>query len=97
MRTVASSLTLSVAISFGRKTRTVAEPRDELTSARSVVCGSPKSGPPQLRTAAEEVKAALAAGWPGFEIGERLPLAEVALAHELVEHPRRGGRVVVPV
>ena len=34
---------------FGRRTRTVAEPRDELTSARNVVCGSPKSGPPQFR------------------------------------------------
>jgi hypothetical protein len=34
---------------FGRRTRTVVEPRDELTSARNVVCGSPKSGPPQLR------------------------------------------------
>jgi len=32
---------------FGRRTRTVAEPRDELTSAPNVVRGSPKGGPPQ--------------------------------------------------
>ncbi len=31
---------------LGRRTRTVAEPRDELTSARNVVCGSPKRVPP---------------------------------------------------
>src|SRR5215468_9902948 len=37
------------AAGLGRRTRTLAEPRDELTSARNVVCGSPKSGPPQLR------------------------------------------------
>ena len=47
------------------------------------------------RAAAEDLNAALAAGWAGFEIGERLPLAEIAQAHELVEHPRRPGRVVV--
>ena len=37
----------------------------------------------------------LQAGWPGFEIGKRIPLAEIARAHELVEHPLRRGRVVV--
>ena len=47
--------------------------------------------------AAEGLNAALAAGWPGFEIGEQIPLAEIARAHELVEHPVRGGRVVVRV
>lgn len=40
---------------------------------------------------------ALHAGWAGFEIGERVPLAEIARAHELVEHPVRRGRVVVTV
>jgi NADPH2:quinone reductase len=40
---------------------------------------------------------ALRAGWPGFDIGERIPLAEVARAHELVEHPVRPGRVVLMV
>jgi NADPH:quinone reductase len=45
--------------------------------------------------AARDLNAALEAGWPGFEIGERIPLAEIARAHELVEHPLRRGRVVV--
>jgi NADPH2:quinone reductase len=59
--------------------------------------GSDNFSAEQKKAAAEDLNAALAAGWPGFEIGERLPLAEIALAHELVEHPRRGGRVVVLV
>jgi NADPH:quinone reductase len=45
--------------------------------------------------AAQDLNAALEAGWPGFEIGERIPLADIARAHELVEHPTRRGRVVV--
>jgi len=45
--------------------------------------------------AARDLTAALGAGWPGFEIGERIPLADIARAHELEEHPVRRGRVVV--
>ncbi|HTV58009.1 MAG TPA: NADPH:quinone reductase [Verrucomicrobiae bacterium] len=45
--------------------------------------------------AARDLNAALEAGWPGFEIAERLPLAEIARAHELVDHPARPGRVVL--
>jgi NADPH:quinone reductase len=45
--------------------------------------------------AARDLNAALDAGWRGFEIGERIPLADIARAHELVEHPVRSGRVVV--
>ena len=45
--------------------------------------------------AARDLNAALEAGWPGFEIGERIPLADIARAHELAEHPQRPGRVVV--
>ena len=44
--------------------------------------------------AAKDLNAALAAGWSGFEIAERVPLSEIARAHELVEHPERPGRVV---
>jgi NADPH:quinone reductase len=47
--------------------------------------------------AARDLSAALGAGWPGFEIGERVPLADIARAHELAEHPVRRGRVVVMV
>ena len=54
--------------------------------------------PPEAKTrAAEDLNAALAAGWPGFGIGERIPLAEIARAHELSEHPARPGRVVVVI
>jgi len=47
--------------------------------------------------AARDLNAALEAGWSGFEIAERIPLAEIARAHELVEHPARRGRIVVTV
>ena len=46
-------------------------------------------------SAARDLNGALEAGWSGFEISERVPLAEIARAHELVEHPTRPGRVVV--
>jgi NADPH2:quinone reductase len=46
--------------------------------------------------AARELSAALAGGWPGFEIGERFPLSAVAAAHEYVEQ-RRPGRVVLVI
>jgi NADPH2:quinone reductase len=45
--------------------------------------------------AAEDLNRALEAGWAGFEIGERIPLSDIARAHELAEHPVRRGRVVV--
>ena len=45
--------------------------------------------------AARDLNAALEAGWPGFEIAERIPLSDIARAHELVEHPVRRGRIVV--
>jgi NADPH2:quinone reductase len=54
--------------------------------------------PKEAKTqAVRDLTAALAAGWAGFEIGERLPLAEIAQAHELAEHPVRRGRIVVMV
>jgi NADPH2:quinone reductase len=52
--------------------------------------------PPEAKVAAaRELNAALEAGWAGFEIAKRLPLEEIARAHELVEHPMQRGRVVV--
>jgi NADPH:quinone reductase len=45
--------------------------------------------------AAQDLNAALEAGWSGFEIGERIPLADIARAHQLLEHPGRPGRVDV--
>jgi NADPH:quinone reductase len=46
-------------------------------------------------SAARDLNAALEAGWSGFEIAERIPLSEIARAHELADHPVRRGRVVV--
>jgi NADPH2:quinone reductase len=45
--------------------------------------------------ATRDLNAVLEAGWPGFEIGERIPLADIIRAHELLEHPKRFGRIVV--
>jgi NADPH:quinone reductase len=47
--------------------------------------------------ATRDLNAALQAGWSGFEIAERIQLAEIARAHELVEHPVKRGRIVVIV
>jgi len=48
-------------------------------------------------SAAADLNGALETGWTGFEIAERIPLAEIARAHELAEHPVRRGRIVVVV
>lgn len=54
--------------------------------------------PTEAKVAAtRDLNDALEAGWAGFEIGERIPLAEIAQAHERAEHPVRRGRVVVTV
>lgn len=47
--------------------------------------------------AARDLNAALKAGWEGLEIGERIPLSEIAEAHERIENPVRRGRVIVTV
>jgi NADPH:quinone reductase len=54
--------------------------------------------PIEAKTAAgRDLNAALEAGWAGFPIAERIPLSEIASAHELVERPVRPGRVVVTI
>lgn len=45
--------------------------------------------------ATRDLNAALETGWSGFTIAERIPLSEIARAHELAEHPARPGRIVV--
>lgn len=47
--------------------------------------------------AAADLNKALGGEWPGFEMVERFPLDSIAKAHELVESPLRGGRVVLTV
>jgi NADPH2:quinone reductase len=46
-------------------------------------------------SAAQDLNSALEAGWSGFEVAERIPLPEIARAHEASEYPVRPGRVVV--
>lgn len=54
--------------------------------------------PPAAKTkAANDLNAALLSGWSGFTIGARVPLAEIAHAHELIDHPEHAGRVVVVI
>ena len=54
--------------------------------------------PPEAKVAAaRDITAALEAGWSGFAIGDTVPLAEIAHAHELMDHPTRPGRVIVTV
>jgi NADPH:quinone reductase len=45
--------------------------------------------------ATKDLNSALESGWSGFEIAEKIPLSDIARAHELVEHPAKRGRIVV--
>jgi NADPH2:quinone reductase len=47
--------------------------------------------------ATRDINQALQAGWHGLDIGEIVPLDQIARAHELVEHPVKPGRVIVAV
>ena len=47
--------------------------------------------------ATRDVNKALEAGWKGLDIAEIVSLAQIAHAHELVEHPVTPGRVIVSV
>ncbi len=47
--------------------------------------------------AARDLNAALAGGWPGFEIAHRFPLSAIAEAHKYLEEKRGAGRVVLVV
>jgi NADPH:quinone reductase len=64
----------------------------------SVFCLGSDDFPKEAKLqATRDINAALEGGWPGFEIAERIPLSEIARAHELVDHPQQPGRVVVTV
>lgn len=64
-------------------------------NARVFFLGSDDFPADAKQRAAHDLNAALEAGWAGCEIAERVPLAEIARAHELVDHPAKRGRVVV--
>jgi NADPH:quinone reductase len=54
--------------------------------------------PAEAKTeATHDINQALEAGWRGLDIAEIVPLAQIARAHELVEHPVKPGRVIVAV
>jgi NADPH2:quinone reductase len=57
--------------------------------------GSDDFRPADKVEAARAINDALVAGWEGFEIVERLPLDEIATAHERLEASGMRGRVVV--
>ncbi|HEV8582763.1 MAG TPA: zinc-binding dehydrogenase [Thermoanaerobaculia bacterium] len=64
-------------------------------NVRLFFLGSDDFPPEAKAAAARDLNDALEAGWAGFEIAERIPLSDIAKAHEFVEHPVRRGRVVV--
>jgi NADPH:quinone reductase len=47
--------------------------------------------------ATRAINQALEAGWQGLGIAERVPLDEIAQAHEFVEHPTKPRRVIVTI
>jgi NADPH:quinone reductase len=47
--------------------------------------------------AARAINQALEAGWQGLEVGEVVPLEQIARAQELVEHPTKTGRVILAI
>ena len=65
--------------------------------ARVFFLGSDDFPPDVKATAAKALDDALAAGWGGFEIAHRVPLPDIAKAHELMEQPGRRGRIVLVI
>jgi NADPH:quinone reductase len=66
-------------------------------NARLFFVGSDDVPPNAKLEATHDLNKALEAGWQGLDIGEIVPLDEIARAHELVEHPAKPGRVIVAI
>jgi len=66
-------------------------------NARLFFVGSDDVPPEAKSEAARDINRALEAGWQGFDIAERFSLADIAKAHEFVEHPTKSGRAVVMI
>ena len=66
-------------------------------NARLFFVGSDDVPPEAKIEATRDINSALESGWQGLDIGEIVPLDEIARAHELVEHPVKSGRVVVAI
>jgi len=66
-------------------------------NARVFFLGSDDFPLPAKVKAAREISGALESGWEGLDIAERVPLADIARAHEFVENPTKRGRVIVTI
>ena len=66
-------------------------------NARIFFVGSDDVPADAKTVATRDINQALEAGWPGLDIAEIVPLAQIARAHELVEHPSKPGRVILAV
>ena len=66
-------------------------------NARLFFIGSDDIPPEAKLLATRDINRALEGGWQGFDIAAKLPLNEIAKAHEFVEHPSKAGRAVVEI
>jgi NADPH2:quinone reductase len=66
-------------------------------NARLFFVGSDDVPADSKTEATRDINNALEAGWQGLDIGEIVPLDQIARAHELVEHPAKPGRVIVSI
>ena len=66
-------------------------------NARIFFVGSDDVPADAKTVATRDINKAFEAGWQGQDIAEIVPLAQIAHAHELVEHPSKPGRIIVAV
>jgi len=66
-------------------------------NARLFFVGSDDVPPDAKIEATHAINQAFEAGWNGFDIAERFALADIALAHESVEHAKKPGRTVLVI
>src|SRR5216684_3617344 len=66
-------------------------------NARLFFVGSDDVPPNAKIEATQDINKALEAGWQGLDIGEIVPLDQIARAHELVERPAKPGRVLISI
>jgi NADPH2:quinone reductase len=66
-------------------------------NARLFFIGSDDVSSEVKAEATHALNRALEAGWQGLDIAQRFPLADIAQAHEFVEHSTRPGRVIVTI
>jgi NADPH:quinone reductase len=67
------------------------------SNARIFFVGSDDIPAEAKMEAAHAINKTLEAGWQGLTIAERFALDNIAQAHEMVEHPKKPGRVILTV